>query len=129
MTGNTFGFGAAKKSARVPQDMDDINKKLEAAAQLAPQPVDDDPAVERALRKAAEERNDTIRQTPLEVAKKFQAKGPSKQLSARLSIRDYNRMVRLSQHLRLPYDRTIEVLLDAAGVGDDGVPTKPLHVD
>ena len=91
--------------------------------------MDDDPAAERALRKAAEERNDTIRQTPLEVAKKFQAKGPSKQLSARLSIRDYNRMVRLSQHLRLPYDRTIEVLLDAAGVGDDGVPMKPLHVD
>lgn len=129
MTSNTFGFGGVKKPASKPADMDDINKRIEEAAKLAPQPVEDDPEEDRSLRRAAENRGDTIRQSPVEVAKKVQPKGPTKQLSTRMSIQPYNRFVLLSQYLRCPYDRAIEALMDAAGIGEDGIPTKPLRLD
>ncbi|GAA5666053.1 hypothetical protein Brsp07_04562 [Brucella sp. NBRC 14130] len=114
-----LGFASIGKEDNVAH----VNEALAAAAQMKPQPVEENgvPSVE-AVQRAVDAQAGTIPQTPLRVSRKRQSKGIIQPLGMRVRLATYNRYVELSKTLRLPYDETLEWLMEKAGVDHEGRP-------
>lgn len=114
-----LGFASIGKEDNVTH----INEALAAAAQMQPQPVEEDgvPSVE-AVQRAIEAQEGTIPQSPMRVSRKRPNKGIMQSLNMRVRLATHNRFVELSKALRSPYDETLEWLLEKAGVDHEGRP-------
>ncbi|NSX94429.1 hypothetical protein [Agrobacterium tumefaciens] len=114
----SLGFG----NKHLGQNVTDIQDKLSLAGQMKPQPLGDDLPSAQAVERAVAAQDETIRQTPLKIASKRKNKGIVQPLNMRVRLATHNRFVELSKTLRLPYDETIEWILDRAGVDEEGKP-------
>lgn len=114
----SLGFGNLQKDGNVTH----IRETLNTAAQMQPQPLSDDvPSIED-VQRAVDAQTETIRQTPLRISRKRESKGVVQSLNMRVRLATHNRFVELSKELRLPYDETLEWLLERAGVDEEGRP-------
>lgn len=119
----SLGFGNVRAAS---SEGTTVSETLHAAAQMKPRPLGDDvPSMEQ-VERAVEAQAETIRQTPISISRKRPSKGIAQPLNMRVRIATYNRFVELSKELRLPYDETLEVLLKAAGIDEQGRASKPL---
>ena len=118
MTGKSLGFG----NRHIEPTPIDVKDKLSLAASMKPQPVGDDMPSTREVEKIVEAQDGTIRQQPLKIASKRKSKGIVQPLNMRVRLATHNRFVELSKTLRLPYDETLEWVLERAGVDEDGDP-------
>lgn len=115
-----LGFGAVADRAAVADDV------RELASTLRPTPISDDGPSDQEVRRLVEAQTGTISQVPVRVVRKPMIKGATQNLSMRTRLETFNRFVTLSIELNLPYNETLEALLDAAGVDASGKQTRPL---
>lgn len=118
MTSKSLGFG----TKHVAPEAQDVKDKLSLAASMKPQPIGDDLPSPREVERLVGAQEGTIRQQPLKIASKRKSKGIVQPLNMRVRLATHNRFVELSKTLRLPYDETLEWLLERAGVDEDGNP-------
>jgi len=117
MTSKSLGFG---NKHLVPEA--DIKERLSLAASMKPQPISDDVPSSREVERIVSAQDETIRQQPLKIASKRKSKGIVQPLNMRVRLATHNRFVELSKTLRMPYDETLEWILERAGVDVDGNP-------
>jgi hypothetical protein len=115
----SLGFGNRHLASDAAAD---VQSKLSAAANMKPQPLREDLPSTQEVERIVEAQEGTIRQQPLKIARKRKDKGIVQPLNMRVRLATHNRFVELSKTLRLPYDETLEWLLQRAGVDDEGRP-------
>lgn len=115
----SLGFGNKHNQ----DDIVSIQNRLKAAANMMPQPLREDLPSVQDVEMALASQDNTIRQQPLKIARKRQNKGIVQPLNMRVRLTTHNRFVELSKTLRLPYDETLEWVLERAAVDADGNPT------
>jgi hypothetical protein len=115
----SLGFGNRHLD---PDAAADVRSKLSAAANMKPQPLREDLPSAQEVERIVEAQEGTIRQQPLKIARKRKDKGIVQPLNMRVRLATHNRFVELSKTLRLPYDETLEWILERAGVDDEGRP-------
>lgn len=118
MSSKPLGFG----NRHVERGTADVASTLSLAANMKPQPVSNDLPTAQQVERIVDSQEGVIRQQPLKISSKRKNKGIVQPLNMRVRLTTHNRFVELSKALRLPYDETLEWILERAGVDQDGNP-------
>lgn len=118
MNSKSLGFG----SRHVQRGAADVSTTLNLAASMKPQPVPNDLQIAQQVERIVESQEGVIRQQSLKISSKRKNKGIVQPLNMRVRLATHNRFVELSKAIRMPYDETLEWILERAGVDQDGNP-------